>query len=374
MIPAYNCKDYITQALRSIQDQTVRDIRLIVVDDGSTDGTGAIVQAAASADSRIVYHRQDNAGIVAAMNAGLALCTAPFVARMDGDDISYADRFEKQLAYLEAHPNCTGVGCRVRHIDEHSAPLGTTSKLKDMALANCFSFPAIEPYIIHPMLMAPRAAIEKAGGYRPVYNAEDSDLYWRLKDLGDLHVIDAVLGDYRMHSGSVSSASIVNGRQQAVWSQLAALSEQRRQQKKPDIAFTLEFAARIRSQKSLQDILQAATADMPESDRFWLTAATCAKLLELCYYRPFEPDRGDIQYIVGLHKLYPETSQQAHFNVLKEAELSAGIRLLLSVRIADAITLVGIRNVPVLLVRSLFRIAMPESLKEKIKKATGRSN
>lgn len=372
LLPAFNCKDYIAEALKSLQNQTISDIRIIVVDDGSSDGTGAIIQKFASQDSRIVYHRQDNAGIVAAMNAGLAFCTAPFIARMDGDDISYPERFQKELTYLETSPNCAGVGCRVRHIDGDASPLGTTTRWKDNTATNCFSLPALEPYIIHPMLMSPASALKGAGGYRLVYNAEDADLYWRLKDIGDLHVLDEVLGDYRIHTGSVSSNSILNGRQQAVWSQLAALSEQRRIQKKPDIEFTTDFAASIRSQKTLRDILQAATKNLSGTEVRWLKAATCAKLLEICYYRPFEPDRDDIRYILELHKDYPDLKNMHRFDVMKEGELSAAIRMLISARVTDAFTLAGAANIPVLLGRTLFRVGFPESLKSRIKKTLGR--
>ena len=97
LIPAYNAGRTIRSALGSIQDQTIRDIRIVVVDDGSTDDTAAIVGEVAAADPRVELHRQANGGIVDALNAGLQRGQAEFVARFDADDLSYPDRFARQI-------------------------------------------------------------------------------------------------------------------------------------------------------------------------------------------------------------------------------------------------------------------------------------
>src|SRR5690349_10856990 len=104
LIPVYNGARTVASAVRSMQTQTLRDIRIHVVDDGSTDDTPQILRALADADDRIVVHTQPNGGIVDALNAGLARCTAPFVARHDADDLAYPQRLQRQLDYLLEHP------------------------------------------------------------------------------------------------------------------------------------------------------------------------------------------------------------------------------------------------------------------------------
>lgn len=119
LMSVYNCEKYIEKTIESIQCQTIHDIRIVIVDDGSIDTTGDIIKASATKDPRIEYHRQDNSGIVAALNHGLQYCTSPYIARHDGDDISYPDRFQKELDYLEANPNCVAVSGSVYNVYEN---------------------------------------------------------------------------------------------------------------------------------------------------------------------------------------------------------------------------------------------------------------
>src|SRR5947209_575161 len=118
VIPVYNAASTIESAIGSIQAQTVTEIRIIVVNDGSTDATRQIVQRLAAADHRLILVDQANCGIVDALNAGLRICHADMVARHDGDDLANPDRFEKQLDYLSRHPDCVAVSGATRHIDE----------------------------------------------------------------------------------------------------------------------------------------------------------------------------------------------------------------------------------------------------------------
>jgi hypothetical protein len=94
--------------------------------------------------------------------------------------------------------------------------------------------------------MVRRASVVGLGGYRYVYHSEDTDLYWRLLDHGQLHNLDSILGDYRMHSGSISGSSIVNGRIMSLGSQLAALSARRRRSRLPDSVFPKDAIVRYR--------------------------------------------------------------------------------------------------------------------------------
>lgn len=112
LMSVYNVEAYVAEALASIQCQTFSDVEIVVVDDGSTDGTLTIVEKIASADPRIkVVRSAKNQGLPRALNLGLTFCTSPYIARMDGDDIASPDRLEKQLRFLEANPDIALVGC-----------------------------------------------------------------------------------------------------------------------------------------------------------------------------------------------------------------------------------------------------------------------
>ena len=119
LIPVYNAQDTLEQSLRSVAAQTHSSFRVIVIDDGSTDRSGELLDQIARNDPRFLVVHQANAGIVAALNRGLALVDKPYVARMDADDLCKPERLASQVAYLGANPDCIAVGCRVVHIDEH---------------------------------------------------------------------------------------------------------------------------------------------------------------------------------------------------------------------------------------------------------------
>ncbi len=124
LMSVYNVEAYVAQALVSIQSQTFSDLEIVVVDDGSTDGTLLIVDRMASADPRVkVVRSAKNQGLSLALNLGLKFCTSPYIARMDGDDIALPNRLEKQLRFLEMNPDIALVGCETVAIDLHGYPL-----------------------------------------------------------------------------------------------------------------------------------------------------------------------------------------------------------------------------------------------------------
>jgi len=296
LIPAYNAASTLCAAVESIRAQSVRDIRVVIVDDGSTDETPALLGAMAHEDERIQVVTKSNGGIVEALNEGLGHCSAEFIARFDSDDISFPDRFERQLAYLAAHPECVAVGGAVGHMDEHGAPLAGLPQPGPPSDADPAKAPALEPYIIHPFLMVRRAAVTAVGGYRYVPNSEDSDLFWRLAEQGTLINLPDVLGKYRVHTASISS-SIVSGRVMAVGSQLGALSALRRRGGRADIDFSRDLPAALKRAGTLEAMTGVAGSLLERSERDHLRIAVATKLMELARYRPFEPDAGDCAFI-----------------------------------------------------------------------------
>ena len=114
LMNVYNVEAYVAEALASIQSQTIQDIEVLVADDGSTDRTRSIVESMAATDPRIkIVGTASNQGIAQALNLGLRFCSAPLIAKMDGDDIALPTRLEKQLRFLEENPGIALVGCFV---------------------------------------------------------------------------------------------------------------------------------------------------------------------------------------------------------------------------------------------------------------------
>ncbi len=297
LIPAYNAAATIRGALASIQQQSVADIRLVVIDDGSTDGTGAILDEIAGADPRVTVLHTANRGLVSALNHGLAHCTAEYVARHDADDIAFPERFAEQLAYLEAHPDCIAVGANAWHIDETGARTGTATRFGGDVEFDPRAVPSREPYLLHPFLMLRRRSLVEAGGYRHAFHSEDTDLYWRLLSQGRLHSLPAVLGEYRIHGASISSVSVLNGRVSAANSQLAAISFLRRQAGRGDLAFPAELLERYHRADSLERIVALAAAPLDPDEARYLEAAVAAKLVQLAGYRPYHLTLDDCRTI-----------------------------------------------------------------------------
>jgi glycosyltransferase involved in cell wall biosynthesis len=328
VLPVFNGARTVRAAIQSLQAQTLRNIRILTVDDGSTDDTPHLLAEMAAGDSRLQIIRQPNGGIVAALNAGLAHCRAEFVARQDADDLSCPRRFEHQLGYMRDHPECLAISGAARHIDEHGRFLGAVARLPSPDTADPNWLPAREPYLMHPFLVARLSAVRAVGGYRYVVHSEDSDLYWRLQEHGRLHNMDAVLGEYRMHDASISGSSVRNGRTMALSSQLGAISALRRRTGKIDLTFASEAVIRYREAASLAEIFKLGCRGLTQSEIEHLEIALPAKLLELADYRPYELELADCWFIRTALAKRMHTARATNKDQLKRLTLRAAARLL----------------------------------------------
>lgn len=369
LIPAYNAERTIREAVESIQRQTLADLRIVVVDDGSTDGTPALLAEIAEADNRVEILTKPNGGIVDALNDGLAICTAEFIARHDADDLAYAERLAVQVAYLRAHPEVSAVAAAVRHIDGQGRRTGSIARLDPPGDADCRAIPAREPYLIHPFLTVRRSAIMAVGGYRHASHAEDSDLYWRLSEHHSMVNLPELLGEYRIHDESISGSSIVNGRIQAIGSQLAALSAQRRRAGKPDLVFTKNGLSALKGIGRLDEMMKVVTADFSMEEKQWLEEAVAAKLLELTAYRPYEPDADDCAFIGGIARRgfahVSDGNRAQHSRVIS----GAAARIAANSRFRDAIRMMPVALYPSFTMRYAARMIMPERLRRSLRTA-----
>ncbi len=296
LLPVYNGAATVGQAVSSLLAQTMANLRVIIVDDGSAQPCAELLERIAATDSRILLLQQANSGIVTALNHGLARATAPIVARLDADDLAAPDRLEQQLACFETHPDIVATSGAARHIDAAGAVVGAYQP-PDPDLADADWIPSVEPYLIHPFLAVRRQALRAIGGYRHVHHAEDTDLYWRLRETGRLFNLPRVLGDYRLHDESISGGSVVNGRIMAIHSQLAAISSKRRRSGVPDLTFERAQLADYRNASSIDAMMAIAEARLGPGELSWFRVAVAAKLLELASYRPWKLDERDLRFI-----------------------------------------------------------------------------
>jgi glycosyltransferase involved in cell wall biosynthesis len=334
LLPVFNGATTITEAIESLQQQTFTSFRIIVVDDGSTDRTPEVLAALAARDSRITVLTQSNGGTVDALNAGLRLCQAEFIARQDADDISDPSRLEMELDHFRSHPDCVAVSGAVKHIDEQGRYLGTLQTFPQPDCADPYWAPSREPYLMHPFLMVRRADLQAIGGYRYVYYSEDTDLCWRLQERGAMQNLDMPLGEYRVHTRSISSASVINGRIMALSSQLAGLSALRRRTGRADLQFPKEAIREYRNAQTLSKLWEIGKRQLDDDEAGYLRIALASKLLELAAYRPYELKFSDCQFI---RRALDELNRLSHLNRkdLSRLYARAAARLLIGGRLRE---------------------------------------
>ena len=199
-LPVHNCERYVAEAIESILAQTFTDFEFLIVDDGSTDGTLSILNRFAARDSRIRVISRPNTGIVGALNEMLGLARADLVARMDADDVALPVRFERQVRYLDEHPECVMVGSRVTIIDPDGDALTEMGDAlsHEQIVTDLLNYKGQMVY--HPAVIYRRKAVLDLGGYRPeCREAEDLDLFLRLAEVGQIVNLPEPLLKYREH-------------------------------------------------------------------------------------------------------------------------------------------------------------------------------
>jgi glycosyltransferase involved in cell wall biosynthesis len=208
ILPVYNSEAYLGEAIDSILSQSYENFELIIINDGSTDRSGEIVEK--FDDHRIRCRYQQNAGIVTALNHGLSLACGEFIARMDADDISLPDRFEKQVSFLTRNPEVVLVGGRSIPIDsegniDETKIYKKVLKHEKRTTTDFSIFPPRVATALHPLIMMRSSAIRAIGGYRHGFkHAEDYDMYIRISQHGYIHNLEDVLLKYRFHGKNVS--------------------------------------------------------------------------------------------------------------------------------------------------------------------------
>lgn len=205
LLPVYNAENYLPAALASLLLQDHEDIEIIAINDGSSDGSGRILQAAATQDPRVVVIERENRGLIATLNEGIARASGDFIARMDADDIAYASRISTQLRAFAADPDLALSGCYFDTLftDQRLLPQGVPDATETHELRVLSRFCTI---LRHPTVMFRRSAMpEGMLHYDEAYPcAEDFDLFRRIAAGCKVAQTNEPLLAYRLHDNSVS--------------------------------------------------------------------------------------------------------------------------------------------------------------------------
>ena len=202
IIPTYNAAKFICQAVNSVLEQSLRDVEVIVVDDGSTDETPRVAES--WTDPRVKYIRQPHSERSVARNTGIAHSSSPYIALLDADDWWGPAKLEKQVALLQSHAELGVVYCWLQQVGPSGERLrlmqgflepddATGARVLERLLLNNVPGPGTSAVI-------PRRCIEEVGGFKPdVSYVEDWDLCLRLASRFPFGFVPEALAYYRLH-------------------------------------------------------------------------------------------------------------------------------------------------------------------------------
>ncbi len=188
VIPTYQHGECLPLAVEDILKQTFRNLELIIVDDGSTDGTAELLARTAASDERVRVVTLEHVGLLGALQAGSEVARGDYIARMDADDQCDPTRLAKQMEWLSRHPGVGVVDCHVR--------LGETEATGDgmrryVDWLNSLETPEdlrrqlfVESPLVHPATLMRREAFDAAGGYKDEGGPEDYSLWLRMAGAG----------------------------------------------------------------------------------------------------------------------------------------------------------------------------------------------
>jgi len=205
IMPVYNAAAHLREATESILAQTFADFELLVVDDGSSDDSVAVLRS--HEDARLRLERNEhNLGLVATLNAAVRRATGRYIARMDADDVSLPTRLAEQVAYLDTHPEVSGVSVAYETIDEQNRGVSTDYGLhRPVGPALVRWSLHFGSFFCHAASMLRREVFDALGGYDPAFvHAEDYELWLRAARRFRFDNLPRVLYRVRLHDDNAS--------------------------------------------------------------------------------------------------------------------------------------------------------------------------
>ena len=200
LIPVYKGKDYIAHAIESVLAQTYQNCELIIVNDGSPDRSADVIRPYL-ADPRVKYIEQRNAGVAAARNTALQHATGSYIGLCDQDDEWLPHKAEKQVAYLETHPEAGLVHGDVDYIDEKGLPLPHDPYFPAAVSGDCFPRMYMGNPVMAVAAMFRRSVVDAVGSFDPAIKySDDYDLWLRIAARHTIGYIDEPVARYRWHA------------------------------------------------------------------------------------------------------------------------------------------------------------------------------
>ena len=203
IMSVYNEERYLQQSMESLVGQTLTDFEIIVIDDCSNDRTTEIIES--FHDERIRLIRNElNQGLTRNLNRALDYCRGKYIARMDGDDISLPERLEKQVRYMENHPDRMLAGCQTRTFGEQNLIWRLKDNPEKLRIMMLF-----HPVLTHPSFIMRGELIRKYDfRYDETFrSAQDYDFAQRVSERFKIGIVPEVLLCYRTHKKQVSTRS-----------------------------------------------------------------------------------------------------------------------------------------------------------------------
>ena len=213
LVPVYNGERFLAEAIESALAQTLQSVEVVVVDDGSSDASGAIADryAAAHPDRVRVVH-QANAGLPLARNAAMSVARGRYFALLDADDAWLPDHLEHAVAVLERDASVGLVHANSFDIDADGVPLPADDEPRWGADEHD-AFAAVllrRQHVVCPTAVFRRSVVEQVGGFDPAFNrlgCEDRDLWLRIAEVSRLVYLDRMQARYRIHGANMSANS-----------------------------------------------------------------------------------------------------------------------------------------------------------------------
>ncbi|MCK5256411.1 MAG: glycosyltransferase [Deltaproteobacteria bacterium] len=290
IMSVYNEEKHLREAVESILNQTFKDFEFIIINDGSTDRTGDILES--YADERIVIVNQDKTGLTKALNRGLSLARGKYIARMDADDISLPKRLEKQIQFLEENTGVELVSCHFYEIDSGGCqinlcqlPVKNEDIQKSLLVCNQFC---------HGAAVFKSECIRTIGTYREFFRfSQDFDLWLRIAEKFKCANLNTPLYKWRINPQSQFSASIKDREDQCLYAAFAIiLSKERRKsgqdrlEKFPDKQWNLKREINFKARIVILSKIYLLTSKALQKRRGIASARILAK--QACYCNPFQ--------------------------------------------------------------------------------------
>lgn len=207
IIPVYNCENFIEETVRSVLAQTYQDFEIIVVDDGSKDRTGEIIRNIK--DSRVVYIRQENAGVSKARNNGIQSSKGEYIALLDHDDLWLPEKLEKQIPLLENNPELGMVYSDCYIINLKGNIIGKSFRDHPPHRGKIIPDLFLDGFIPCLTAIIRRNILDKVGLFEPQFSiAEEYDLFRRIAEISEVDFVDLPLAIYRVHETSFSRNTV----------------------------------------------------------------------------------------------------------------------------------------------------------------------